>query len=147
MEKTPHKLTTDRFKSAEYVRNVFAVTPSGDTPFGDLLKPEYWAHIAAQLHITDRLEVIPEDGTFFAELIVTSVSRNSASVRVLRKIDLAGSKEVKTPASDFDVRHCGIKAKFRITRKSDKAIIKEGFDTYEQANNYLTEYLKTVELV
>lgn len=71
-------ITTSRITLAEYARNIFVVTPEHGTPFEDILKPSYWLHVAdtvsMRLRPYDRIEVRPEDGSYFAELIVRSVN-------------------------------------------------------------------------
>ena len=141
--KIPPKLTPDRFKSAEYTRNIFAITPAAGTSVEHLLRPEYWAHVASKLVPHTRIEAISEDNAWFAEYIVLSNGPTSANVKLLRYVsfeakDLAQLSQ--SSESQFDIIWAGVKARHRVVRKSDKAIIKEGFSTRPEAITWLRDY-------
>lgn len=67
------QLATSAFRVWDYI------TEFGTT-FEDLLAPAYWTHIASRLRPWDQLMVRAEEGTFYAELIVTEVGQLFASV-------------------------------------------------------------------
>lgn len=142
-----YKLTPDRFKQAEYVRNTFAISPEDGTPFEALLEPAYWSHIAAKLRPTDRIEVLAEDQSYFAEFIVTSASRVGANMVLLRKIDLSSNTKAEPSAGGHRVIYAGVKAKWRVSRVSDKATLKEGFENKQDAEKWLAELEKNNDLV
>ena len=137
------KLTPDRFKQAEYTRNIFAMTPAPNTEVEHLMKPEYWSHVARQLNPTDRVEVIAEDNSWFAEVLVMSTGPNWARVKLLRYTPLAEkSAKADAPVTNpqFDVNYGGVSAKHRVVRLSDKSVIKDGFATKAEAVKYMQEY-------
>ena len=70
-------LSPDRIKEAEFVRHAFRVTVPNDVKYDEVLKPEFWVHVAAKMNgdAHDLVEVMPEDGSWFALLIVVSASR------------------------------------------------------------------------
>lgn len=127
-----------KIKPAAYVRNIHVATPAAGTKLEDVLKPEYWVHVAKQFHVSDRIEVIPEDHSFYAELYVASVSS-------------AGLKVVKFVHHDFDIEALfsepedvsmyvvwrGATAKHCVLRKSDKHVLKEGFNSKAEANEWI----------
>lgn len=78
-----------RFAPAEYKRTLYCVMPEADTPLEAVLDPSYWAHVSAQLRTGDRIEVMPEDRAYFAELIVMSVGKLQAFCAPLFARDLA----------------------------------------------------------
>lgn len=108
----------------------------------DLLRPDFWTNVAAQLKPGDRIEVYPEDGAFFAELLVRSCNRTSAVVLPLRFNDLVGAVEESTDDASFYVKFRGPR-KHCIMRASDDMPIIEDIETKEQAYRELEEYLKT----
>jgi hypothetical protein len=135
------KLTPDRFKAAEFVRVVYAVTPAVNTDLDHILKPEYWSHVAANLSPLSRIEVVAEDNSWFAELIVLSSGLNWAKVRLLRYIPLVdGFPEEKKQEDDFEILYAGVKARFRVIRKSDRTTVKEGFPSQQEALKWVREY-------
>ena len=77
-------MTPSKLKEASYVRNIFVATPEAGTTLEDVQDPAFWTHVAKQLRISDRIEVIPEDSAFFAELYVQNVRLNTVNVKLLR---------------------------------------------------------------
>lgn len=138
------KLNTDRMHAADYVRNVFSVTAPIGVAVSDLTNPEFWTHVASKLHPTDHIEVIAEDGTYFAELFVISAGGNWAKVAVLRQINLEYSGEAVPPVEGYYVKWSSPHTKYRAHRTSDKEVLKDGFATAAQAHKWLGEYVKTL---
>jgi hypothetical protein len=128
-----------RVKSAEYVRNIFSATPEIGTTFEDILKPEYWAHVAASFHPTDRIEVLAEDGSWFAELFIVSCGKNWAKVCTMRFVELSESV-AETPEDAYRVIWRGAVHKHSVVRKSDSAVIKAEFPTAADAKKWLESY-------
>lgn len=144
-------LTAERIKLAEFSRNIFAISPEPNVKLADMLQPAFWSHVAAKLHPSDRIEVIAEDSTYFAELYVVSCGRNWAKVSVLRMHELtedrpqnAGepttSAEVPTADAAHIVQWVGGQEKARVLRLVDKAVIKSGFATKKDAAEWLDKY-------
>ena len=133
-------LTPNKVKPAEFLRNILAAT----VPFGvtveDVQEGKYWNHIAKALHVSDRIEVVAEDGSFFAELYVTSVMLGRATVKLLRTVDL--TEEVKQPAqeSELEVKYRGQISKHTVQFRGTKEIIKDGFGTQAEAQQWLLNY-------
>lgn len=127
------KLNPEGLKEAEYVRHVFRATVPNDTTINDVLKPDFWAHVAAKLHNTDIIEVCPEDESWFAQLIVRSASRLHAKCAVLRHQSFNADKKTAEPEGPFSIKHNGPKAKWCVIRRVDKALVKEGFASKEEA--------------
>lgn len=134
-ERKVESLTITNLKEAEFVRPVYCATiPIGTDP-EDLLKPEYWAHVATHLRPWARIEARAEDGTWFAEYIVLSVDRTWARVRMLAKYNLTSqdtsiSQAEKISQSGFEIKWRG-GAKWSVIRKVDSAVMKEGMERDE----------------
>jgi hypothetical protein len=71
-------LGVNGLKVASSVRNVWQITAPGETKPEDLLAPGYWAHVARQLRMGDRIEVLAADASWYAELRVMEVGRKEA---------------------------------------------------------------------
>ena len=136
IERKVEALTHTNLKEAEFVRPIYCATiPIGTLP-EDLLKPEYWAHVATHLRPWARIEARAEDGTWFAEYIVLSVDRTWARVRMLGKYnltsqDVALSQAEKITQSGFEVKWRGPNCKWSVVRKADAEVMKEGMDREE----------------
>ncbi len=118
------------------------------TQFEELLVPEYWAHVAQKLRPHTVIEVIPEDGAYWAELLVLSCDRLWAKVFLMRHYDLqsvdADPAAVASLADGYAVLWKGPAKKHVVLRKSDAAILQEGIQQKSDAQLWLTEHLKTV---
>lgn len=133
--RSPRRLHPSRFKVAEQERNLWLVYPEHGTEFEDLLEPSYWSHIAKNLRPGARIEVLAEDGSYWAELLVRATGNLSASVHPLRKVDLGN---IPLPeASSFAVEYRGPVLKHAVIRKRDGSSIQSGFDTQEAAMQWL----------
>lgn len=137
-----------RFKQAEFVRHIFCATPEAGTTIEQLLKPEYWANISEQLKPGYRIEVMPEDGEFFAELVVRSCDRTSATTMPLRVVYLnALPVSVEQPSVDADpefyVKFRGPHAKWCVMRKSDNTPVIDRIETQELALREMSDYVKS----
>lgn len=139
----PRKLHLSRFREAAVMRNIWQAIPEDGTPFEALLDPAYWSHHASKARIGDRIEVLAEDGSYFAELIVREQGNLSVKVAVLRKVDLEAVPE--TPlAEGFDVQYRGQVRKHCVVRLRDKAIVSEGHENKAAAFAWLGQNAKSL---
>lgn len=143
-DKAVTQLATKRFQSAEHMRNIWYVTPEHGTPFDAVIDPKYWAHVSARMRPRDRIEVDAEDGTYFAELMVIDAGRLFAKVKVLRKHDFESKESVTDAGPDFEVKYAGPHAKWRVLRKSDRAVLKEGCEDKQAALTWAQEHSKAL---
>lgn len=148
------KLQTTRLRNAEFERAIYTATPEHGTKFEDMLVPKYWANVAHKFKPGDRVEITAENGEWFAELMVAAAARLWAKMAVLRYVELVdaaapahgpeATPEEADPANDYDIKWAGNTAKWRIVRKADKEPLHQGFQTKEQAQSWLADYLKAV---
>ena len=134
-----------QLKLAEFVRRLFTVIIPVDTTRKDVLNPRFWEHVAKKLAINDRIEIMPEDSSYFMEVIVTNVDRQRVAVSELRYINLAG---VETPnnAPDanadslYEYKYRGSNLKHCIMHKIDGSALKEGCTSKDDAIAWLDKY-------
>lgn len=136
-------LRESRVKLAEYARQRHHVVPEEGTKFEDLQKEEYWAAVAYMFKPCDIIEVHAEDGSYYAELYIRACGRNWAKVAVLNKTALE-PVEAKVTRPEFETAWKGPARKFGVVRVSDGEIIKDGFDTREQAADYIKGHVKAL---
>lgn len=124
------KLLGNELRLAEYDRVLMVARPVAGTVLADMLPPEYWAHVVKNLRQGSRIEVLPAEGTWFAELFVRSVEEKAAHVFVLRFVDFDAeeSAPVVEGEAPYTMKFCGPVAKFRVTRVSDNETMIEGLD-------------------
>lgn len=137
------QLATDRIQFANHMRNVWYVTPEHGTPIEALFEPQFWAHVSAKMKPRDRIEVDAEDGSYFVELRVEDAGRLYAKVVLLRRVDLLPSEPAEQ-AADYKIMWAGPHAKWRIVRTKDKGLVKDGLETRQAAELYLTSHAKAM---
>ena len=144
MENRLVQLNGNRMSVAEYARTTWAVTAQPDTTREDLLKPDYWAHVASKFNSLDRLEVRSDDGAFFAEYLILTCERTYAKVKELSWFDLKG-EEVALPdesLEEFEYKFRGPHSKHSVVRKSDSKVMVEKLQSKDEALRWITNYKK-----
>ena len=140
------QLPVVNIKRAEHARTVWAVNVESAITMADLTRPDFWSHVANKFNAFDRLEIRPDDSSYWAELLVVACDRVWAKVLVLRHYQLTeAQKEDAAAAIDtgFEVKHRG-HLRWCVIRKSDSEPIKENFGSRREAQLYLEDYLLTV---
>lgn len=154
------KILSPQLRVAEFTRTVYAATPDHGTSVEDLCSPETWAHVAKQFRAGDRIEVVPVSGGWFAELYVRKVDEHGVHVTVLRQHNLTDDTVVGKPStakstaakptppgkeaddtfkSDlYDVKFGGAD-KWRVLRKSDKAVMAKHLNSREEGEAWVKE--------
>jgi len=137
-------ITRSQFSLADSVRTRYSVTVEPESTLEDVLKEEATQHIAAQLRVSDILEVTPADQSWYAELMVKDCGRNFAKFHVLQFTELVPTE----PAGDsgkesaYVVNWGGPHQKHRVIRKADGEVLKDGFSDKKTANAWITEHEK-----
>lgn len=136
-------LRANRFTDASYVRNFWSVSAEVGTTKQDMMKPEYWAHVANMLKPCDRLEVQVEDGSYFAEFIVRTCGNTWATVSLINERKL---QDVESPkeAVQFEAQWKGASLKWCVVRLSDKQNIHEGAASEQEAMTWMQDYEKAI---
>ena len=128
---------------AEYDRIVWSASPEEGVTVEEMLKPEFWAHVAAKFRPGAKIEVRPVDGAYYSELIVKSCGPTWAQVVPLFTIAL----DVASSTSDdnkFEVAFKGPKNKWSVIRKADNQYMKVGLGSRDDANRWITDYRKAL---
>ncbi|MBL4854656.1 MAG: hypothetical protein JKY25_10520 [Robiginitomaculum sp.] len=87
-------LPSNRIKVQAYSDNQnHAVRVEVGTTIEDVLKPEFWTYCAKNFVEGDEIKIIPDDFSFYLNVIVTTVGKNYAHVKVLQRVNLAEEKE------------------------------------------------------
>lgn len=132
-----------RVQSAEHGRNIWLVTAESSEHPEDFLQAEFYGHVAKDFRPMDRIEIITDDGQYWAELIVLTCDRTWAKVHLLREVKL---QAVEQSADDgaYLVRYRGNHLKWCVIRASDKSAIREGEADKASAIAWLETYKRTV---
>jgi hypothetical protein len=147
MERGKTKLLNGELHHTSQPIGVFRwrANPKAGTTIDDVMDPAYWENVQKDRftvtqpwHQGQVIEVLPEDETFFAELLVLRLKNGNIALRKLN-YSLLTNKDTKVDESDFEIKHRG-KSKWSIIRK-DGVVIDEHIDTESEAHEKLLDYL------
>lgn len=135
----PPKIHESRFATAEAKRNVWFITPSEGTEFDEILAPVYWSHVARRLRPGDMIEVVPDENSYKAFLVVIDAGPNWAKVILDRKIELTkpSGRAAGDASDDFSVEWKGPHYKFSVIRKADGQVVEKGFQQRDDAHRWI----------
>lgn len=125
------KMSERQFREADVVHNRFCVTPPAGTPVEALLNPASWVHLARKLSPRDRIEAMPECGSWLADFVVLYKTDIGATVHLLKKWDLTST--IPEIDEEYEVVWKGPAIKWCICRKSDGEYLRKDFETQEKA--------------
>jgi hypothetical protein len=121
------KLLPALLQRADHFRTHYvAAVPEGVTA-DDVQQPEFWAHVATKLRRMDMIEVLAEDESYYAELLVMDAGVGFAKVKMLRFVELEAAGESTEANSAFKIEWKGIAKKYSVIRKSDSVTLRDGF--------------------
>lgn len=135
----PKQLAPPRLKLAEFVRSPYRVEPEAGLPFEAVLDPDYFGHVADRLRPGDKLEIMPECMSWYAEALVVDATRLSARIQpTLGPIKLDAGEQVL--ASDvFEARWISPTARFGVARKSDGALMAKHLASKADAEQWIAQ--------
>lgn len=139
-------LNQTRLSEASFRRTEWCVTAPQGTIFEDILVTDYWRNVGQMLKPCDMIDVVTEDGAWYARLIVISSDRLWAKVTTILHVDLTAAKR-DMPSTDFDNHDIiwkGPMSKFAVIRKKDSAALKDGFTSKLDAMQWLDGHLKSL---
>lgn len=125
------KILAGQMQTQEIGRNVWVVRPGEDVNPNDIDKPAFWAHVARNLRVNDRIEILAYDASWYAELIVRARTDLEASVGMLSFTKF--EQPEASSAEEFTVKYNPGPKNWRVISAESKAVVKEGFETKEAA--------------
>lgn len=139
--KSKPRLLEKELSLAEHGRCAYLVQPPATVKLDDVLRPDFWTHIARRLRAGDRIEVQPVGRHFFAELLVVSCADLEANVALLHHVDLRDRKRQLVSEDDFIILLTN--EHYFVHRASDNALVsQERHTTEDSARRWLQEYIR-----
>ena len=133
-------------KQSDQVWTSYTLVMTPEQTIEDALESDFWSHVAKYFRPYDRVNLIAEDGSYVAELMVTTAGGSYAKVaelwRWLRPDD-AAPQEAGHAQIAF-VKWRGPVAKWSIIRKSDSECLRDRFAEKSAADQWLNDYVATV---
>lgn len=131
----------------EFENTVWSVSVDTGVPFDEILKPEFWANVVnpKNMKIGDKLDVRPNDASWWALLLVRDCGSVWAKVGVIQKVDF----DVQTSSGDdsvpgFHVEWQGLGNKHVVIRDKDNVVVAKGFKTKPEAQIAMIEHTKAI---
>ena len=121
------QLKPSRLQNIIHAITTHVVAPEVGTTIDDVLRPEYWAHIATKLRRGDIIIAMPDCGTFRLELTVIDTASLSANVRELHRWEWdAEADKSNAVTAAYEARWISVAAdaKYGIFRLSDGVCVK-----------------------
>jgi EAL domain-containing protein (putative c-di-GMP-specific phosphodiesterase class I) len=87
---------------------------------------------------------MPEDESWWAELLVRQVGQGFAKVALLRKGELDAIDIDPQIAKDFNIEYRGAVKKHRVVRIADGHVLKEGLPTVEDAQAWIRDHRRVL---
>lgn len=137
-------LQPSRMRESEYERTDYCATAELGTRLQDILKPEYWAHCAAQFKPYDHIEVRVDDGSWIAFLLVLQSERNWAKVFLISSHDLTGVDVKEVAPEEYLIEWKGPQHKWSVIRNADKEMVKTKCADKDEAQTWLKQHLRAV---
>ena len=131
-------IVKNQMKQAEFVRAVWFVE---DATIEDALKPEFYVHVGQYLHPRDRIELVPRDMSFYAELLVVSCGKQWAKVVPIVYLNLA-KPEKSLPGYKVSYNP---RQGWRVIRNSDKELMVKDLPDKEAAEKWVEDLNAKVE--
>jgi hypothetical protein len=146
--KPRYRVRESKIRRAEFDNTVWGATIAADTPFDEVLKPDYWANVSGPLKMKagDEIKIYPEEGHYFATLYVRDVGPLWVKVAVLHKIEFEKlDVESHDVNPNYRIEFRGARsARFCVIRSSDGFAVKEGLASRGEASIWLNEHLKAL---
>lgn len=139
----PRSLIASRFQNSEHARTVWRVVAEEGTTLDDVRKPIFWAHVAHTMARFDKIEVLADDETWYAELMVRDCGRGFASTVVLSHIEFEANEADKpTSTEGFEIGWKGVKRRFVVIREADRTLVKEELPNKAAAMAWVQEFVR-----
>lgn len=120
-------LPINNLQMAGHYRESWEVVVPSETTIADLERAEFWVHVAKRLRRQSKIDVLWEDESRYAELIVLSSGTGFAKVKTLRTVEFDAADENNAPLDGFSVKWGGPHDKFRVVRNSDNLVMRKDF--------------------
>lgn len=133
-------LNPQRRALRETWRQDWVVNAEVGTTVEDVMQPQFWAHVAADMQPYDRVEVLLETGEWLLELIAIGVGRNWVQMHLAQKYDLAPLSEALPSATKHKIEWKGPQHKFAVIRIADSQKIQDGFASRGEASAWLSNH-------
>lgn len=140
----PRLLNETRFYGREFRQAEWLVIAEKGTTIEDLNRKEFWANVAQKLREPDKICVIAEDRSFYAEFVVFVAAHNWALVRPFGEPVYLEKAQFPAPEEDYEIQDDGLQNRWIVVEKRTGRVIKgDGtLMTRQAAENWRRQWLQ-----
>ena len=145
MRANVRKLAEGDLSLMQSVQAIYTATPPVGTTKEDMMNPIFWSHVVRKLKPMFEIWAMPKDGAWYGKWLVIFADANNFQVK-LKELAFYPLEELSEPELEGDpylVKWISPPVRFGIIRKADKAVIKDRFETKEQAYAWKAQNLPT----
>lgn len=125
-----------------YARSYMLWVPEG-TVIEQVCEAAFWSNVTKKLTRGDKIEVMPNDMTWRAVLIVRAVGRLEAVVQVLQ-YDVLGAAAEADAKSPYMVKFVNTDRKWGVFMRDGGALVRDEFQVREHAERYVVNHTKVM---
>lgn len=133
------RLNAAHLHPAEHFRTVRFARVDNNVTIEDILKPLFWTHCSGTIKAGDRVEIMPQDGSWYAEFMVMATGTTWSRVVLLQKFELDKAPPSPLQLADYDISYGSPTTKHRVLDKATRQVIKDGFETKEAAQKFIED--------
>lgn len=136
-----------RLQLSENARNEWSLTAEFGTTLAQVMHEGYFAHFAPRFKPFDKILVHPDEGIWYAELLVLTVARTYIKTTVLLEKHLTSSDVDMTQANmqaGYEVNYGGTFEKYRVVRTADRAVLHNKCETARDAQVWLDQHIQSL---
>ena len=139
--KLANPLQRSALKLRESCNNDWRIVAARGVTRDRLLDPSYYGVVGDLLLAYDKLRVIAEDRSYYAELLVTDCGRGYASVTELLFTPLEALLVCQDSLpSNHEIIHLGADDLYAVKRTSDGCLLGKGFASRQAAVDFLLDH-------
>jgi hypothetical protein len=123
----------------DYARDVWVLTAANIIRPADLENKEFWINLV-DLKTGDRIEVMPEDGSWFSEVMVRRVVGREIKIGVINHVKFDDAVVPSESVGEYEIKWLGKVKRFGIMNP-DNTVFRDGFQTRSDAREFLSEHV------
>lgn len=137
----------NRVKSAEFEFNNWVANADEATTQADVLKGEYWAHVAPQMKPWDIIHVRADDESWYSVLLVRESTAAYVRVEPLQQHkfdeqDMESLAKASAARAAYSPKWGGPQLKWTVVRRSDSERVSHGHASEKEAMTWIDERMK-----
>lgn len=138
-EKRVAEVLPSRVLAQEFMRNIWCVKVENETDPATLTDWGVWVTVSHLFKPNDRLEIMPDDATWFSEFIVRNVEGNRVALAEIRMVKFSDAAIPTEETGGYLIKWRGPARRFGVVLKSSGELTRDGFATKGDAFAFIMD--------